>query len=77
MERNCIPSRKLFETRCDSMRILHPRMVMSAKAFLEENPRPDRSRGEKRHLRELVPLHRYQQIVDAILDASKVMAKER
>jgi aerobic-type carbon monoxide dehydrogenase small subunit (CoxS/CutS family) len=54
-----------------------PGMVMSAKAFLEENPRPTAAEVRKGISGNLCRCTGYQQIVDAILEASKVMAKER
>ncbi len=54
-----------------------PGMVMSAKAFLEENPKPTAAEARKAISGNLCRCTGYQQIVDAILAASKAMAKER
>ena len=52
-----------------------PGMVMSAKAFLEENPKPTAAEVRKGISGNLCRCTGYQQIVDAILAASKNMAK--
>ena len=52
-----------------------PGMVMSAKAFLEENPKPTAAEVRKGISGNLCRCTGYQQIVDAILAASKIMAK--
>ena len=51
-----------------------PGMVMSAKAFLEEHPKPTAAEVRKGISGNLCRCTGYQQIVDAILAASKVMA---
>jgi carbon-monoxide dehydrogenase small subunit len=50
-----------------------PGMVMSAKAFLEENPKPTAAEVRKGISGNLCRCTGYQQIVDAILAASKMM----
>ncbi|MEI9479440.1 MAG: (2Fe-2S)-binding protein [Deltaproteobacteria bacterium] len=52
-----------------------PGMVMSAKAFLEENPKPTAAEVRKGISGNLCRCTGYQQIVDAILAASKMMSK--
>jgi carbon-monoxide dehydrogenase small subunit len=54
-----------------------PGMVMSAKALLEENPRP--SREDVTHWMEgsICRCTGYEPIVDAVLDAAEAMADER
>ncbi len=51
-----------------------PGMVMAAKALLEENPKPTAAEVRKGISGNLCRCTGYQQIVDAILAASKVMA---
>ncbi len=51
-----------------------PGMVMSAKAFLDEHPRPTPSEIRKGISGNLCRCTGYQQIVDSILDASRTMA---
>ena len=53
-----------------------PGMVMSAKAFLDEHPRPTAAEVRKGISGNLCRCTGYQQIVDAILAASKVMNPE-
>jgi aerobic-type carbon monoxide dehydrogenase small subunit (CoxS/CutS family) len=54
-----------------------PGMVMSAKAFLDENPKPTAAEVRKGISGNLCRCTGYQQIVDAILAASKGMAEEK
>ena len=54
-----------------------PGMVIAAKALLDENPKPTAAEVRKGISGNLCRCTGYQQIVDAILDASKIMAKER
>jgi len=51
-------------------------MVMSAKAFLDENPAPTATEVRKAISGNLCRCTGYQQIVDAILAASETMAKK-
>jgi carbon-monoxide dehydrogenase small subunit len=53
-----------------------PGMVMSAKAFLDENPKPTAAEVRKGISGNLCRCTGYQQIVDAILAASQAMAKK-
>jgi len=53
-----------------------PGMVMSAKAFLDENPKPTATEVRKAISGNLCRCTGYQQIVDAILAASQTMAKK-
>ena len=53
-----------------------PGMVMSAKAFLDENPKPTATEVRKAISGNLCRCTGYQQIVDAILAASQAMAKK-
>ena len=52
-----------------------PGMVLSAKALLDENPNPTATEVRKGISGNLCRCTGYQQIVDAILAASKIMAK--
>jgi carbon-monoxide dehydrogenase small subunit len=52
-----------------------PGMVMSAKAFLDENPKPTATEVRKAISGNLCRCTGYQQIVDSILAASKMMSK--
>jgi aerobic-type carbon monoxide dehydrogenase small subunit (CoxS/CutS family) len=52
-----------------------PGMVMSAKAFLDENPKPTATEVRKAISGNLCRCTGYQQIVDAILAASEMMSK--
>jgi len=54
-----------------------PGMVIAAKALLDENPKPTADEVRKGISGNLCRCTGYQQIVDAILDASRIMAKER
>jgi aerobic-type carbon monoxide dehydrogenase small subunit (CoxS/CutS family) len=51
-----------------------PGMVMSAKAFLDEHPRPTSAEVRKGIVGNLCRCTGYQQIVDSIMDASRVMS---
>src|SRR4030043_1973532 len=53
-----------------------PGMVMSAKAFLDENPKPTAAEVRKGISGNLCRCTGYQQIVDAILAVSRMMNKE-
>jgi len=53
-----------------------PGMVMSAKAFLDEQPKPTATEVRKAISGNLCRCTGYQQIVDAILAASQAMAKK-
>ena len=53
-----------------------PGMVMSAKAFLDENPAPTATEVRKAISGNLCRCTGYQQIVDAILAASETLAKK-
>jgi len=53
-----------------------PGMVMSAKAFLDENPAPTKTEIRKAISGNLCRCTGYQHIVDSILAASKVMQKK-
>jgi carbon-monoxide dehydrogenase small subunit len=53
-----------------------PGMVMSAKALLDENPKPTATEVRKAISGNLCRCTGYQQIVDAILAASQAMAKK-
>ena len=53
-----------------------PGMVMSAKAFLDENPKPTATEVRKAISGNLCRCTGYQQIVDAILAASQAMARK-
>src|SRR5512139_216679 len=53
-----------------------PGMVMSAKALLDENPKPTATEVRKAVSGNLCRCTGYQQIVDAILAASQTMAKK-
>ena len=53
-----------------------PGMVMSAKAFLDEHPKPTATEVRKAISGNLCRCTGYQQIVDAILAASQTMAKK-
>lgn len=52
-----------------------PGMVMSAKAFLDENPKPTATEVRKAISGNLCRCTGYQQIVDSILAASKMMSQ--
>jgi carbon-monoxide dehydrogenase small subunit len=53
-----------------------PGMVMSAKAFLDENPEPTTSEVRKAISGNLCRCTGYQHIVDSIMAASKMMQKK-
>ncbi len=51
-----------------------PGMVMSAKAFLDEHPKPTPAEVRKAIVGNLCRCTGYQQIVDSIMDASRIMS---
>jgi carbon-monoxide dehydrogenase small subunit len=53
-----------------------PGMVMSAKAFLDEHPKPTPAEVRKAIVGNLCRCTGYQQIVDSIMDASRVMSSQ-
>jgi carbon-monoxide dehydrogenase small subunit len=53
-----------------------PGMVMSAKAFLDENPKPTSAEVRKAISGNLCRCTGYQHIVDSIMAASRMMNKE-
>jgi carbon-monoxide dehydrogenase small subunit len=53
-----------------------PGMVMSAKAFLDEHPKPTPADVRKAIVGNLCRCTGYQQIVDSIMDASKMMGEK-
>jgi carbon-monoxide dehydrogenase small subunit len=53
-----------------------PGFLMSSKALLDENPRPDRDEVRKAVAGNLCRCTGYQQIIDAVMDAAETLRKE-